>query len=47
MAWQFSISFSAEEEDSIRQSYDYESTMDLQDTIKQRMKKAVLDGGDT
>lgn len=46
MAWQFSISFSADEEDHIRDTYPHDSTADLQDTVKQQMKDAVLTGYD-
>lgn len=43
MAWQFSISFTAEEEDQIREEYPHDSTKELQKQIKDVMKAAVLD----
>ena len=43
MAWSFSISFKSDEFDRLQEKYpDCESTKELQQTVKEEMKKAIL-----
>ena len=44
MGWQFSISFNSEQMDRLREKYEHESTKDLKDTLKEKMKDAALEG---
>lgn len=46
MVWQVPVSFNTDEEDHIRDQFDYESTKELQKKIRAIMKNAVLEDFD-